>query len=76
MATKKRFIWKLEVELSIDPMWVADGFEATPGRIKELLEEKLLDYAYGHEKIIKVKTLEAPEQSRIRLEQGYKDEVK
>lgn len=55
-------------EISVDPMWVADGFELTEERLMDMVR-KTLGYAYQNE--IKVKVLSAPDNARIRQEQGY-----
>jgi hypothetical protein len=66
-----KYIWELKVKIKVHKDWVADGFEATPERIKALIEDHLLPYAEGHEKQISVKTISKPHRKDILKEQGY-----
>jgi hypothetical protein len=71
MATR---IWKLELEIEVDDVWIGDGFEATPERIKECLENNLLTWAYLDEEVFfRVKAISGPSKSTIRKIQGYID---
>jgi hypothetical protein len=56
------------VELSVDELWVADGFDLTDERAKEMLASDL-SYAYGHE--IEAKVIKAPAPNKIAKLQGY-----
>lgn len=58
------------VQFSVDESWVADGFDLTEERAKEMLNCDLR-YAYGHE--IGAKVLKAPAALRVGKLQGYKD---
>lgn len=69
----KKYKWKFEVELEVDPSWVADGFDFA-NRIEKFEEEFgniLLPYAYTYEVETKVKLLESPSKYSILKEQGY-----
>jgi hypothetical protein len=67
---EKMMTWKLEITIRVAESWVADGFQATPECIEELLEAKLLPYAQSYEKIVTVKTRRAPNAARIAKLQG------
>lgn len=62
----KRFKWTVEFE--VDETWVADGFDLTDERAKDMIEGQL-GYAYPHETSAKV--VSAPSPIEIRLAQGY-----
>lgn len=59
---------KWTVEFSVDSSWVADGFDLTDERAKEMLASDL-GYAYGHE--LKARVLKYPSAERIARLQGY-----
>ena len=63
---KKFFKWAVEIE--INEVWVADGFEVTAERIQELIQEAI-GYAYDHES--RVRVIAAPDPEEIRKAQGY-----
>lgn len=67
----KKLKWKLEISLAVSPVWVEDGFDATPKWITEFLRENLLTYSRHDELTISVKTISAPEKSKIKKLQGY-----
>lgn len=64
----KPYTWT--VELTVDASWVADGFDLSDERAKEMLNREL-PFAYGHE--IAAKVISAPDAERIAKEQGYKN---
>lgn len=63
------FTWT--VEISIAECWVADGFELTAERAHDIMCREL-GWARGTE--IECRVISAPDQKRIRVAQGYKDE--
>jgi hypothetical protein len=62
--------WKVEITLSVDDIWVADGFEATKERIEEHMLE-ILPQAYEHEFKVNAKVISAPDKKVIDKLQGY-----
>ena len=62
----KKFTWI--VEFTIDPSWVADGFELTEERAKEMIENEL-PHSYFHETSVRI--IKAPREDLIKKEQGY-----
>jgi hypothetical protein len=69
MAEKGYYSWT--VKISVHPRWVADGFDLTEERLRDILEN-VFDYAYEHEYDGQV--LNSPDPNQIRAEQGYKVE--
>jgi len=65
----KPYVWT--VEIHIDPIWVADGFDLDEARLEGMLMLDL-DCARGHE--VGGKILKAPDPKEIRAEQGYAEE--
>lgn len=65
--SKKRFKWV--VEFSVDPTWVADGFDLTRDRAQTMLRADL-NGAYSHEATARI--ISAPDPKRIATEQGFK----
>lgn len=63
--------FKWTVEFAIDESWVADGFELTEGRAKDMIEEQL-PYAYGFETSVKI--IKTPPLKDIWNAQGYASE--
>lgn len=63
---KDSFKWVIQIE--VDESWVADGFDMTDERVKEMLARET-PYAYGHE--LEVKVLKSPSVERIMKKQGY-----
>lgn len=66
--------WKIEVTMTVADSWIADGFNLAErvqrGEIVEHMQE-LLPYAYGHEVVVKVKVLKAPDERVIKnLQEG------
>ena len=61
------------VEFAVDESWVADGFDLTDERAKEMLATDL-GYAYGHE--LGAKVLKYPSAERVARLQGYSDRNK
>ena len=59
---------KWTVEFSVDSTWVADGFDLTDERAKEMLNNDLR-YAYGHE--LKAKVTKYPSAEKVARLQGY-----
>ncbi len=67
MKKAKKFKWVIELE--VDELWVADGYEARA----EDIQEAILSYSLGCARYdeVKVKILEAPTQKRVDKAQGY-----
>ena len=63
----KRFKWT--IRFSVDPSWVADGFELTTKRAKEMLANSI-PFAYNDEFAAHV--VSKPDRCEIRRVQGYK----
>lgn len=61
----KRFKWV--VEIWVDRLWVADGFDLTPECADDMLAG-YLEYAYGSE--IRAKVISSPDKNLIRKAQG------
>lgn len=62
IKTPKYFKWKVEVEIKVDPMWVADGYYPNPERIEEGLR---LSHASAPEMPIRAKVMSGPTQKEI-----------
>ena len=56
------------VQFAVDESWVADGFDLTEERAKEMLNGDLR-YAYGHE--LGAKVVKSPSAERVARLQGY-----
>lgn len=54
---------KWTIEIGVDPLWVADGFDMTDERAKQMLEEHI-QYAMGHE--VSAKVLRRPPEQLIK----------
>lgn len=61
----KRYTWT--VQITIDPVWVADGFNITNERAHDIIAHAL-PHANGHE--FSAKVLSAPDPMQIKCEQG------
>lgn len=59
---------KWTVEFSVDSFWVADGFDLTDERAKEMLANDL-GYAYGYE--LGAKVVKYPSAEKVARLQGY-----
>lgn len=59
---------KYTVEFSIDDSWIADGFDLTDERAKEMLARNL-PYAFNHE--LNAKVIKAPDALKVAKLQGY-----
>lgn len=59
---------KWTVEFAVDSSWVADGFDLTDERAKEMLANDLR-YAYGHE--FKAKVVKYAPAEKVAKLQGY-----
>jgi len=66
MPKKRRFKWTVEIE--VDEIWVADGYEATAERVQEAILSYSLGYARDEE--VKVKIIKAPSRKSIAAAQG------
>lgn len=55
-----KFKWTIEIE--VDPIWVADGFDLNEENVQDRVW-KMLPYALGHE--FKAKVLKAPPKKLI-----------
>lgn len=63
----KKFKWT--VEFTVDEIWVADGFDLTDDRARDMIASDLA-WAQGSE--VAAKVLKAPDPAAIRKAQGYK----
>lgn len=63
-----KFKWVIEVE--VDEIWVADGFNLTKERAEGIMQ-KALPYSYSHETAVKI--ISAPDPKEILIAQGYKE---
>lgn len=63
---KRKLKWVIEV--SVDPLWVADGFEFTKDNVQDHVRQ-MIRYATGEE--VKARVLKAPAKKIIRKLQGY-----
>lgn len=61
-----KFKWVVEFEVSEN--WVADGFEMTAERAKDMIESAL-PYSYPHETAVKI--VAAPDKEAVKVAQGY-----
>ena len=62
----KQFKWTIEV--SVDEIWVADGFDFDQDRLLDMLDH-LLPFAHSHERSAEV--LQRPDPKEILQAQGY-----
>jgi hypothetical protein len=67
----KRFTWT--VQFTVNPVWVADGFDLTDERALGMLAHDLSYANIGTE--LDAKVLTAPDPDEIAMEQGYKDDA-
>ena len=65
----KSFSWT--VKFTVDPVWVADGFDLDNERALEMLAAAL-PYAQGSE--LRAQVIAAPPAHAIRKEQGYSEQ--
>jgi hypothetical protein len=65
----KRFTWT--VQFTVNPVWVADGFDLTDERALDMLANDLSYANIGTE--LDAKVLTAPDPDEIAMEQGYRD---
>lgn len=65
-----KYRWVVAIEVS--PVWVADGFDLTPARLRDIALGKILPWARPEE--VATEVIEAPDSRAIRREQGYADE--
>lgn len=56
------------VQISVADTWVADGFDLTADRLKDMV---LSDLGYAHDGEVVTKIIRAPKPEDIRKEQGY-----
>lgn len=68
MKIKPGTKFKWVVEFSVDESWIADGFDLTDERAKEMIEHTL-PYSYGSE--TEARVLKSPNPTVIRHLQGY-----
>lgn len=62
----RRFRWVVEIE--VDEIWVADGFDLTEDRLEEMV---LADLSFARSDEVAVKVLRTPDPAVIREAQGY-----
>jgi hypothetical protein len=60
--------YKWTITFEIDAIWVADGFDMTNDRAKDMIEREL---AFSRNDETRVKVLKAPSAKAILREQGY-----
>lgn len=60
--------YKWTVEIEVNEVWVADGFEVTAERIQEMLQESI---GFSYESETRVRVTRAPKPEAISLAQGY-----
>lgn len=70
-VTLARFVWTLEIE--VDEIWVADGFDFTDGRVASV-RDNLIPEAYTTE--VAARVLSRPSSDEVRLAQGYEPVAK
>ena len=70
LATDGWFLWT--VEIAVREVWVADGFELTEERAHGIMAKEL-GWANGETEIA-CRLVDAPDQKRIRVAQGYEKE--
>jgi hypothetical protein len=63
-----RKFFKWTVEIAVNEIWVADGFEITADKIQEALQT-MIGYSYENE--TRVRVITAPASAAIRKAQGY-----
>lgn len=68
-ARPRRGHYRWTVEIQVDAVWVADGFEMTDDRIERMLMNEL---SSATEYEVAGRVLTAPDPDRIAREQGYK----
>ena len=61
-----KFKWTIEIEVA--ETWVADGFDPTEERFKEMV---LTDLIYAYDQEVNVTILQRPDPKLIRQAQGY-----
>lgn len=64
----KRF-YKWTVEVEMDPMWVADGFDLTDERAVDMVRA-YMPHVYGHE--VRARVLSRPPDEAVATEMGFK----
>lgn len=70
----QRFTWTATIEIEVDRVWVADGFELTPDRLNRMLARMIeyeLGYATPDEVFARGSVTAAPSADAIRAAQGY-----
>lgn len=66
----KFFKWTVDIE--VNEVWVADGFEVTAERLQEMLQEAI---GFSYESETRVRVVKAPSEQEIRKAQGYIDQA-
>lgn len=67
-TTMSKFKWTVEIE--VDEVWVADGFDLDNDRMNDIMLEHL-SYATSSE--VKCKVVKSPSVASVRKAQGYDD---
>jgi hypothetical protein len=70
--TPQRFTW--EIQITVDRVWVADGFDPDARQFQEALLTAMLGYATHEEMTVRV--LARPADSHIAAAQGYESVAK
>ncbi len=60
--------YRWTVEIEVDPIWVADGFDLDEEDLNDMLRQRL---GYAHSDEYSGRVLKAPDPKQIRAEQGY-----
>lgn len=60
--------YKWTVEIEVNEVWVADGFEVTAGRLQDMLQEAI---GFAHDNETRVRVIKSPSDTSIRKAQGY-----
>lgn len=66
----KFFKWTVEIE--VNEVWVADGFEVTAERVQEWIQEAI---GYSYDSETRVRVVKAPDPKEIAKAQGYESNV-
>lgn len=68
------FKWRFEATLEVSATWVMDGYDLTPQRLQEMLEDAIgRELGYARDDEVKVSGLirTAPDPRQIQITQGY-----
>src|SRR5690242_18883125 len=60
--------YKWTIEIEVNEVWVADGFEVTAENIQEMLQERI---GFAHDNETRCRVVKSPSVNSIRKAQGY-----